>query len=90
MTPNEAAKPANELLTAFNLHQHAVRKRRYPDLSVGDRVRVLLTKDPRRKGYMPRWSTEAFRVSFEKNGDFLVDDGKRRVYHRHELLKIQS
>ena len=90
MSPNEAAQPGNELVVAFNLHKHAVKKRRYPDLRVGDRVKVLLAKDPKRKGYMPRWSAETFRVFGDQNGDFLVDDGKRRVYHRHELLKIQA
>ena len=88
MSPNEAVLPANALLVAFNLSKHAVKKRRYPDLDVGDRVRVLLGKDPKRKGYMPRWSTEAHRVIVKSDGGFLVDDGKRRVYQRHELLKV--
>ena len=88
MSPNEALLPANELLVAFNLSKHAVKKRRYPDLSVGDRVRVLLKKDSKRKGYMPRWSPETFRVMFEQDGDYRVNDDKRRVYHRHELLKV--
>ena len=89
MSPNEARLPANELLVGFNIAKHAVKKRRYPDLSVGDRVRVMLSKDPKRKGYMPRWSTEVFRVAFEQDGDFRVTDSKRRVYHRHELLKVE-
>ena len=88
MSPNEAARPENELLVAFNLSKHAVRKRRYPDLSIGDRVRVLLAKDPKRKGYMPRWSVDTFRVYGDQGGAYLVDDGKRRVYHRHELQRV--
>ena len=90
MAPNDAARPENELVVAFNLAKNAVKKRRYPNLSVGDRVRVLLAKDPKRKGYEPRWSTGTFRVYGLQSGNFLVDDGKRRVYHRHELLRIET
>jgi len=89
MTPNEAVLPANALLVAFNLSKHAVKKRRYPDIDVGDRVRVLLGKDPKRKGYMPRWSTETRKVTLKPpDGGFIVDDGKRRVYQRHELQRL--
>ena len=87
MKPNEAILPTNELLVAFNLSKNAIKRRKYPDLSIGDRVRVMLKKDTKRKGYMPRWSTETYKVTYEQGGDFLVDDDKRRVYHRHELLK---
>ena len=87
MKPNEAILPTNELLVAFNLSKNAIKRRKYPDLTIGDRVRVMLKKDTKRKGYMPRWSTETYKVTYEQGGDFLVDDDKRRVYHRHELLK---
>ena len=90
MTPNEATRPENELLVAFNLSKHAVKNRRYPPLSVGDRVRVMLKQDGKRKGYEPKWSTKVHSVVFAKDGAFLVDDQKRRVYHRHELLKVSS
>ena len=88
MTPRQAMDPANELAVAFNLSKNAVKKRRYPDLVVGDRVRVMLKQDGKRKGYEPKWSTEVFKVRFEKDGDYLVTDGRRRVYLRHELLKL--
>ena len=88
MTPNEATLPANELLVAFNLFKHAVKKRNYPELSTNDRVRVMIKKDSKRKGYMPHWSTEAYKVTFMQDGGYMVDDGKRRVYRRHELLKV--
>ena len=88
MKPNEAILPTNELLVAFNLSKNAIKRRKYPDLTIGDRVRVMLKKDTKRKGYMPRWSTETYKVTYEQGGDFLVDDDKRRVYHRHELLKV--
>lgn len=88
MKPNEAILPSNELLVAFNLSKNAIKRRKYPDLTTGDWVRVMLKKDTKRKGYMPRWSTEIYKVTYKQGGDFLVDDGKRRVYHRHELLKV--
>ena len=88
MKPNEAILPSNELLVAFNLSKNAIKRRKYPDLTTGDRVRVMLKKDTKRKGYMPRWSTETYKVTYKQGGDFLVNDDKRRVYHRHELLKL--
>ena len=88
MKPNEAILPSNELLVAFNLSKNAIKRRKYPDLTTGDRVRVMLKKDTKRKGYMPRWSTETYKVTYKQGGDFLVNDDKRRVYHRHELLRV--
>ena len=37
---------------------------------------------------MPKWSTTVYKVIGIRNGDFLVNDGKKGVYQRHELLKI--
>lgn len=88
MSPNQAKNPANELAVAWALHSKAVQKRRYPELSKGDRVRVLLKKDHKTKGYMPKWSAEVYKVSAVDGSSYLVLDGKRRLYQRHELLKV--
>ena len=91
MTPSEAAQLANELLVAFNLSKHAVKNRRYPPLAVGDRVRVMLKQDGKRKGYEPKWSVKLHTVIFARDGGYLVDDlQKRRAYLRHELLKVSA
>ena len=85
MTPNRANDPANELVVAWTLSKNLVKKRMYPDLSTGDRVRVLLKQDVKRKGYEPKWSEAIFKVTYKRGGEYLVDDGKKRVYGRHEL-----
>ena len=36
MTPNEARKPQNEVNVKANLNKHAVYKRSYPEIKVGD------------------------------------------------------
>ena len=51
----------------------------------------MLKQDGKRKGYEPKWTTKVHSVIFAKDGGFLVDDlQKRRVYHRHELLKVAA
>ena len=39
------------------------------------------------KGYMPKWSTDIFKV-LHKDHDYLVNNDKRKVHLRHELLKL--
>ena len=88
MTPNQAKKEGNKLMVSFNLWNNAKRNRKYPDLKVGDDVRVAIKKDSKTKGYMPKWSIEKYKITFIKNNDYMINDGKRKVYVRHELLNI--
>ena len=75
-------------MVSFNLWNNAKRNRKYPDLKVGDEVRVVIKKDSKTKGYMPKWSTEKYKVIFIKDNNYMINDGKRKVYLRHELLKV--
>ena len=88
MKPNEARKESNKLMVSFNLWSNAKRNRRYPEIKVGDEVRVMIKKDSKTKGYMPKWSTDKYTVTFIKDHNYLINDGKRKVYVRHELLKV--
>ena len=88
MTPNQAKKEGNKLMVSFNLWNNAKRNRKYPDLKVGDDVRVAIKKDSKTKGYMPKWSTKKYKIAFIKNNDYMINAGKRKVYVRHELLKV--
>ena len=89
MTPNEAKKRGNKLMVSFNLLNKAKRNRKYPELSVGNNVRVMIKKEPGiTKGYMPKWSTQVYQVTFIKDDDYMVNDNKKKVYLRHELLKV--
>ena len=88
MSPNDAKKPGNQLMVSYNIWNKAKRTRQYPDLKVGDDVRVKTIKDSKTKGYDPKWSKEVYKVTFIKGNDFLVNGGKRKTYIRHELLKV--
>ena len=88
MTPNQAKIPANELLVKFNIHEHSRMDRKYPELLVGSNVRALLRKDTKTKGYFPKWSPTVYKVLFIKDGDYIINDTKRKVYMRFELLKV--
>ena len=89
MTPKEATKPINEFLVSWNIREKAKYDRKYPPLSVNSEVRVLQKKTTKTKGYFPKWSEKVYKVRFIKDGDYLIDDTiKRKVYRRHELLRI--
>ena len=88
MTPNEARKDGNKLMVSYNIWDKAKMERKYPKLSVGDEVRVMLTKDNKTKGTDPKWSTEKYKVSYIKDGDYIVNNNKKKVYRRHELIKV--
>ena len=40
------------------------------------------------KGYFPKWSKEIYKVLHIRDSDYMINDGKRKVYLRHELLKV--
>ena len=88
MKPTDARKESNRLMVSFNLWNNAKRNRKYPDLKVGDEVRVMIKKDSKTKGYMPKWSTDKYKVTFIKDNDYMINDGKRKIYQRFEILKV--
>ena len=65
-----------------------------PDISSGSEVRVIHKKDNKTKGYFPTWPKEVCKVTFVKDNEYIyiyiymVNDGKRKVYQRRELLKV--
>ena len=89
MTPNDATKKGNKLMVTFNILNKAKRNRNYPNILVGDDVRTMIKKEGGiTKGYVPKWSKEVYQVTFIKNNDYLINDGKRKVHIRAELLKV--
>ena len=56
MSPNQAKKPGKQLMVSHNIWNKAKRNRQYPEISLGDDVRVKLIKDNTTKGYDPKWS----------------------------------
>ena len=88
MSPNDARKEGNKLTASFNIWAQSKKDRVYPELKVGDEVRVMLTKDSKTKGYMPKWSTDTFKILHIKDNAYLVNNNKRKIHLRHELLKV--
>ena len=89
MSPNDAKKRSNELVVKWHLWNNANRERRYPKLEVDDSVRVMVKKEAgKTKGYMPKWTTEKYNVMAINGNSYMINDGKRRLYIRSELLKV--
>jgi len=92
MSPNDARKDENNIQIYLNIRKHAQYKRSYPKLSVGDLVRTYVKAGSFKKGYNSSWSKDVFKVTFvsDDKKQFLVNDNKRKVYNRWELLKVEG
>ena len=89
VTPNDALKKDNEMIVKFNLELKSRRQRKYPELKKDDEVRVLQKKEAgKTKGYFPKWSKVIYKVLHIRDSDYMINDGKRKLYLRHELLKV--
>lgn len=88
MKPVDAKKESNKFLVWWNLHNKARKDRKYEPLKVGDTVRTMIKKTTFRKQTDNKWSNETYKITFIKNSDYLINDGKRKVYNRFELLKV--
>ena len=88
MTPNEAIKPDKQLDVKLNLELKAKRDRKYPELKIGDEVKIMLKYNKMRKEHNPLYSDMKYKIEKieEKNGlTFYYVNGRMRL--RNELLK---
>jgi hypothetical protein len=95
MTPSEARKPINEIAVKTNLEMKKVRKRLYPDIEVGDYVRLYRKKDKLDKERKSLWSTEKYKVleitESMRQKLYTIDkkdNGREPTYVRSELLLV--
>ena len=101
-TPQEATKPHNRIDAKINMELKAKHDRKYPELSVGDSVRIFEKRKPGfERERKPLWSSEIFAVvsteaflgqTFYKlklRGDADTDAVTRR-HSRFELLKVSD
>ena len=81
-TPKDARKPSNEL--------KAKRNRVYPDLGVGDEVKIFRKKKPNDKERVGNFSQNVFTIeNDEKLGQkYYSVEGNNRAYLRFALLKV--
>ena len=91
MSPNDAKDKKNHFEVWLNIYNNSNFARKYPPLKVGDSVRTYIKKkEGFKKGYESNFSKDVFKVWFIKDKQYLINDGKRRLYSRHELLKISG
>lgn len=91
MTPVEAMKHTNNLDVKLNLEVHRKSTRKYPIISVGDKVKVYKKKDKFEKQHISTWSPNFFVVSgiSESFGQkFYKLEGYPRHLMRSEILLV--
>jgi len=91
VSPNEAKKKSNHVEIWLNINNKAKFNRRYKPIKIGDKVRVYQKPKSFKKGYESVWSARVYEVQLIKDGTYLLNDyHKRRVYRRHEILKVDA
>ena len=91
MTPAEAMKPQNQLQVKINLELQRKNSRLYPDLKIGDKVKIYKKKDTFDKERKSLWMPEIHTITSinESYGQkfYTVSDYNRPLM-RHEILKL--
>ena len=95
MTPKDAIDPKNWLDVALQLRNKANFDKKYPELHKGDLVRTVVKKSSFTKSYHPKWSREIYKVLGTRVGingaeEFLTSSPIKKLYLRHELLKVED
>ena len=90
-TPLEAKNKKNEFEVKLNISLQAKRNRTYPEVDVGDRVKIMRKKGISEKERTSHWvrtpqTVKRIDKKLGQNYYFLDDD--KRGYLRHELLKV--
>jgi len=91
MTPKEGRLKRNEYAVKLNLELRALKNRTYPEINVGDEVKVMRKKAITEKERSSRWLNETFKVARieEKLGQTYYHlEGRKRPSLRFELLKV--
>ena len=62
MTPNEARQPRNEHAVKTALVLHKIHQRKYPEINIGDTVKMFRKKDKMDKERIPVWDPKKRKV----------------------------
>jgi hypothetical protein len=91
MTPSEATKEDNAIEAKINMLMKAKRNRKYPDLAIGDRVKIMLKYDKFHKEHNPLYSDLKYEIEKiqEKHGLKLYTVNNRERL-RNELLLVNT
>ena len=90
-TPKEARKPSNQLKVKLSLTMKGKKKRVYPELDVGDEVKIFRKRKPNEKERVSNWSQNIYTIENIENKlgqNYYRVEGNNRQYLRFELLKV--
>ncbi len=91
MTPNEATKPSKTASVKINLEMNRRSGRKYPEIEVGDQVRVFRKRDKLDKERAPRWSENKYEVTeivYSLEQKFYHIAGRDKPLMRSEILLV--
>ena len=92
MRPNQAKQGNDNIEIWLNIESKVTYSRSYPHLKKGSAIRTYIKKTTMSKGYDSRWSPTVYKViAITDDGkQFMVNNNSRRLYSRHELLRISG
>ena len=91
LTPSEARKPKHQLEVSLNLGMKAKRNRVYPDLNVGNEVKIFRKRKPNEKERVGVWTKQTYKIAkIEKKlgQEYYYIENYDGAFLRHELLKV--
>ena len=91
MTPYEARKERNRIDVKQNLELRAKHTRKYPDINVGDKVKIYTTKKRLAKERKSVWSSDSHDVEGIESShgqSFYKTSASPKSFMRHEILKV--
>ena len=91
-TPSQAKLPKNEFEVKLNISLQAKRNRTYPEIEVGDSVKIMRKKGISEKERTSHWlrTPQKIKRTDKKLGQnyYYLESDDKRGYLRHELLKV--
>ena len=90
-TPKEARKPSNQFKVKINLTMKGKKNRVYPELDVGDEVKIFRKREPNEKERVGNYSQNIYTIESIENRlgqNYYRVEGNDRQYLRFELLKV--
>ena len=90
-TPKDARKPSNPIKVKINLTMKGKKNRVYPELDVGDEVKIFRKREPNEKERVGNYSQNIYTIESIENRlgqNYSRVEGNDRQYLRFELLKV--
>ena len=90
-TPSQAKLPKHEFEVKLNISLQAKRNRTYPEVEVGDSVKIMRKKgisEKERTSHWVRIPQKVKRIDKKLGQTYYYLDDDKRGYLRHELLKV--